>query len=138
MVGQVKKRTYVRNSSHSSRHAPEPEIPGKMDLMCGRIALFTPPAHLARFLDAALAAGIDPEEPSWNVGPQRTLFAVAERHDERQDQRGGRDGRPRNAIAIQKLHFLPLLFCQFIIDRIYFPAAGTLPQKFGTASRSTP
>ena len=24
--------------------------------MCGRIALFTPPAHLARFLDAALAA----------------------------------------------------------------------------------
>ncbi|MGA7835111.1 MAG: SOS response-associated peptidase [Acidimicrobiales bacterium] len=50
--------------------------------MCGRIALFTPPAHLARFLDAALAAGLDPDQPpSWNVGPQRTLFGVTE-HDE--------------------------------------------------------
>ena len=49
--------------------------------MCGRVALFTPPARLARFLDAALAAGLDPEgRPSWNVGPQRTLFAVSE-HD---------------------------------------------------------
>ena len=47
--------------------------------MCGRIALFTPPAHLARFLDAALAAGLDPDAPpSWNVGPQRTLFAAHE------------------------------------------------------------
>ncbi len=47
--------------------------------MCGRIALFTPPAHLARFLDAALAAGLDPDAaPSWNVGPQRTLFAASE------------------------------------------------------------
>jgi putative SOS response-associated peptidase YedK len=49
--------------------------------MCGRIALFSPPARLARFLDAALAAGLDPEgHPSWNVGPQRRLFGVAE-HD---------------------------------------------------------
>jgi putative SOS response-associated peptidase YedK len=47
--------------------------------MCGRVALFTPPAKLARFLDAALAAGIDPEgHPSWNIGPQRSLFAVTE------------------------------------------------------------
>ena len=45
--------------------------------MCGRIALFTPPIRLARFLDAALAAGIDPEgRPSWNVGPQQALFAL--------------------------------------------------------------
>lgn len=52
--------------------------------MCGRIALFTPPARLARFLDAALAAGLNPEvAPSWNVGPQRTLFAVTEGDDER-------------------------------------------------------
>jgi putative SOS response-associated peptidase YedK len=50
--------------------------------MCGRVALFTPPARLARFLDAALAAGLDPDQPpSWNVGPQRTLFGVNE-HDE--------------------------------------------------------
>ena len=49
--------------------------------MCGRVALFSPPVRLARLLDAALAAGIDPEgHPSWNVGPQQPLFAVTE-HD---------------------------------------------------------
>lgn len=52
--------------------------------MCGRVALFTPPARLARFLDAALAAGLEPEgRPSWNVGPQRSLYAVNERDGER-------------------------------------------------------
>jgi len=52
-----------------------------MEDVCGRVALFSPPARLARFLDAALAAGLDPEgKPSWNIGPQRTLFGVAE-HD---------------------------------------------------------
>lgn len=52
--------------------------------MCGRVALFSPPIRLARLLDAALAAGLDPDgTPSWNVGPQRRLFAVAENHDER-------------------------------------------------------
>jgi len=39
--------------------------------MCGRVALFTPPVRLARLLDAALAAGLDPDgHPSWNIGPQ--------------------------------------------------------------------
>ena len=52
--------------------------------MCGRIALFTPPAHLARFLDAALAAGLEVEgQPSWNVAPQDTLFGVSEHHEAR-------------------------------------------------------
>jgi putative SOS response-associated peptidase YedK len=47
--------------------------------MCGRIALFTPPLRLSRLLDAALAAGIEPEgHPSWNIGPLRRLFAVSE------------------------------------------------------------
>src|ERR1700689_849553 len=54
------------------------------DSMCGRIALFTPPAHLARFLDAALAAGLEVEgQPSWNVAPQDTLFGVSEHHQAR-------------------------------------------------------
>lgn len=45
--------------------------------MCGRVALFTPPARLARYLEATLAAGIDPAgQPSWNVGPMRPLFAL--------------------------------------------------------------
>ena len=48
--------------------------------MCGRIALYTPPARLARLLEAALAAGLDADvPPSWNVGPQATLFGVADR-----------------------------------------------------------
>jgi putative SOS response-associated peptidase YedK len=52
--------------------------------VCGRIALFTPPAHLARFLDAALAADLEVEGlSSWNVGPQGTLFGVSELHGER-------------------------------------------------------
>src|ERR1700691_2749573 len=52
--------------------------------MCGRVALFTPPVRLARLLDAALARGFDPDaQPSWNLGPQRRLFAVADRHEER-------------------------------------------------------
>ncbi len=52
--------------------------------MCGRVALFTPPARLARLLDAALAAGVDPEgHPSWNIGPLRRLFAVIEREGTR-------------------------------------------------------
>ena len=45
--------------------------------MCGRVAMFTPPERVARLLEATLAAGLDPEgRPSWNVGPQRTLFAL--------------------------------------------------------------
>ena len=47
--------------------------------MCGRIALYTPPQRLARLLEAALAAGVDTDaQPSWNLGPQRTLFGVTE------------------------------------------------------------
>ena len=46
--------------------------------MCGRIALFSPPIRFARLLEATLAAGMDPEgKPSWNIGPQRTLFALS-------------------------------------------------------------
>jgi len=45
--------------------------------MCGRVALFTPPSRLARFVQATLDAGLDPDGvPSWNVGPQRQLYGV--------------------------------------------------------------
>ncbi len=41
--------------------------------------MFTPPGRVARLLEATLAAGIDPEgKPSWNIGPQRTLFALTD------------------------------------------------------------
>jgi len=47
--------------------------------VCGRIALFSPPGRLARLLEATLAAGLEPEgKPSWNIGPQRSLFALTE------------------------------------------------------------
>jgi putative SOS response-associated peptidase YedK len=46
--------------------------------MCGRIALYSPPARMARFLDAELAAGVDPEgHPSWNVGPTVRIDGVS-------------------------------------------------------------
>lgn len=52
--------------------------------MCGRIALYSPPLRFARLLNATLAAGIDDDTtPSWNVGPQRRLFGVAEHEGER-------------------------------------------------------
>jgi putative SOS response-associated peptidase YedK len=52
--------------------------------MCGRVVLFTPPVRLAKLLDATLAAGIEPEgRPSWNVGPQRQLFALTTNDDTR-------------------------------------------------------
>jgi len=59
-------------------------ISAKLKAMCGRVALFSPPSYLARFLEAALAADLEPEgEPSWNLGPQRTLFAVTKREGTR-------------------------------------------------------
>jgi putative SOS response-associated peptidase YedK len=51
--------------------------------VCGRFALFTPPVRLARFLQATLAEGVDPEAPpSWNVPPTRSVLGVVERPDD--------------------------------------------------------
>lgn len=52
--------------------------------MCGRVALYSPPARFARFLDASRGESFDDDNelnwteghPSWNVGPQRRLYAV--------------------------------------------------------------
>jgi putative SOS response-associated peptidase YedK len=45
--------------------------------MCGRVDIHTPPAQLARALEAQLAAGVDPDgRPSWNVGPTRGVPAL--------------------------------------------------------------
>jgi putative SOS response-associated peptidase YedK len=47
--------------------------------MCGRIALYTPPARLARFFAAQLADDVDPDlAPSWNVGPTRDVLGVVD------------------------------------------------------------
>lgn len=47
--------------------------------MCGRVDQHTPPSELARLLEVALAAGVDPDgRPSWNVPPTRGLPVVTE------------------------------------------------------------
>jgi putative SOS response-associated peptidase YedK len=51
--------------------------------MCGRFALITPPARLARYFQAALADAVEPEQPpSWNVAPTDQVLGVAARHTE--------------------------------------------------------
>jgi putative SOS response-associated peptidase YedK len=45
--------------------------------MCGRFALFTPPVRMARYFQASLADGVDPEQrPCWNVAPTTQVLAV--------------------------------------------------------------
>jgi putative SOS response-associated peptidase YedK len=46
-------------------------------LMCGRFALITPPVRLARYFQATLDDGVDPERPpSWNVAPTTEVLGV--------------------------------------------------------------
>ena len=48
--------------------------------MCGRFALFTPPARIARYFGASLAEGADGEHaPSWNVAPTDSVLGVRDR-----------------------------------------------------------
>ena len=48
--------------------------------MCGRFALFTPPARLARYFGASLTEGVDPEfHSSWNVAPTDQVLGVRDR-----------------------------------------------------------
>ncbi|MGA2933116.1 MAG: SOS response-associated peptidase [Acidimicrobiales bacterium] len=54
--------------------------------MCGRFALFTPPARMARYFGASLAEGIDPEHrPSWNVAPTDEVLGVRDRLARQED-----------------------------------------------------
>jgi len=47
--------------------------------MCGRIALYSEPDFLARVFDAQLALDLAPDRrPSWNIGPMRSVLAVAD------------------------------------------------------------
>ncbi|HMD45489.1 MAG TPA: SOS response-associated peptidase [Acidimicrobiales bacterium] len=54
--------------------------------MCGRIALFTPPARLARYFEAELEGDLDRTgQPVYNVGPTTDVYAARTR---------GRPGTP--------------------------------------------
>ncbi len=47
--------------------------------MCGRIALYSEPDFLARVFEAQLGLDLDPDgRPSWNIGPMRSVVAVAD------------------------------------------------------------
>ncbi|HEX4607272.1 MAG TPA: SOS response-associated peptidase family protein, partial [Urbifossiella sp.] len=48
--------------------------------MCGRFALYTPPAKIARYFGATLAEGAEGEHaPSWNVAPTDSVLGVRDR-----------------------------------------------------------
>jgi putative SOS response-associated peptidase YedK len=50
--------------------------------MCGRFALYTPPARVARYFQATLAEGTEEHyTPSWNVAPTDTVLGVRDRPD---------------------------------------------------------
>jgi putative SOS response-associated peptidase YedK len=49
--------------------------------MCGRFALYSDPSRFAELVDAELALDPDTYQPSWNVGPTRTILGVAEHRD---------------------------------------------------------
>jgi putative SOS response-associated peptidase YedK len=50
--------------------------------MCGRFALYTPPARLARYFHATLADDTEPDyTPSWNVAPTDLVLGVRDRPD---------------------------------------------------------
>jgi putative SOS response-associated peptidase YedK len=51
-----------------------------MHHVCGRFALYTPPARMARYFEAALADDADPDTaPSWNVAPTDQVMGVRAR-----------------------------------------------------------
>ncbi len=48
--------------------------------MCGRYALYTPPARIARYFGATLAEGTEADyEPSWNVAPTDQVLGIRDR-----------------------------------------------------------
>jgi putative SOS response-associated peptidase YedK len=50
--------------------------------MCGRFALYTPPARLARYFQATLGENTEPDyTPSWNVAPTDQVLGIRDRPD---------------------------------------------------------
>ena len=72
--------------------------------MCGRFALYTPPARIARYFGATLAEGADGEHaPSWNVAPTDSVLGVRAAAPGRR-----RSGRRKRAASRTDPHVLPL------------------------------
>jgi putative SOS response-associated peptidase YedK len=61
--------------------------------MCGRFALYTPPARIARYFHSTLADGADSEhEASWNVAPTDEVLGVRDRPIRREATEGAKAG----------------------------------------------
>jgi putative SOS response-associated peptidase YedK len=61
--------------------------------MCGRFALYTPPAKIARYFHAHLAEGHDGEHPpSWNVAPTDSVLGVRDRPARPPEERTAEEG----------------------------------------------
>ena len=68
--------------------------------MCGRFALYTPPARVARYFHATLAEGQESEhEASWNVAPTDEVLGVRDRPIKRE----ATDGTPGEATGEAKV-----------------------------------
>jgi putative SOS response-associated peptidase YedK len=58
--------------------------------MCGRFALYTPPARLARYFEASLDPGVDPDgSPSYNVAPTDAVLGLRTEEDGGSRRLGG-------------------------------------------------
>jgi putative SOS response-associated peptidase YedK len=69
--------------------------------MCGRFALITPPARLARYFGATLDEEVDPQgSPSWNVAPTDQVLGLTARHD-------GADGELTRTLRAYRWGLIP-------------------------------
>ena len=77
--------------------------------MCGRFALFTPPARMARYFGASLAEGVDPEHrPSWNVAPTDEVLGVRDRPARQEGERTDKGaGEPERLLMSFRWGLIP-------------------------------
>ena len=78
--GRVPSARGGKGPGQEAGRAPEAPVGHNAARMCGRFALYTPPARIARYFEATLAEGIDGEHaPSWNVAPTDPVLGVRDR-----------------------------------------------------------
>ncbi len=79
--------------------------------MCGRFALYTPPARIARYFGATVDEDIESEyEPSWNVAPTDTVLGVRDRPPRPGPAEEGGDppeGRPERMLMTFRWGLVP-------------------------------
>jgi putative SOS response-associated peptidase YedK len=74
--------------------------------MCGRFALFTPPARLARYFGASLEEGTEADShPSWNVAPTDPVLGVRARPPRPGPAEGG--GEPERVLMSFRWGLVP-------------------------------